>query len=97
MQGAQCEFGVFGGAPFASIIADYSFGKHPEDIELLERVSNVAAAAHAPFITGADPSMMNLDGFNALDIEYVPQSDTLIIHGKQSKQLTRRPVGSERS
>jgi type VI secretion system protein ImpC len=61
------EFGVFGGAPFASIIADYTFGKHPEDIELLERVSNVAAAAHAPFICGADPTMMNLDGFNALD------------------------------
>ena len=61
------EFGVFGGAPFASIIADYSFGKHPEDIELLERVSNVAAAAHAPFICGADPTMMNLDSFGALD------------------------------
>jgi type VI secretion system protein ImpC len=61
------EFGVFGGAPFASIIADYNFGKHPEDIELLERVSNVAAAAHAPFISGADPTMMNLDGFAALD------------------------------
>lgn len=61
------EFGVFGGAPFASIIADYEFGKHPEDIELLERVSNVAAAAHAPFISGADPSMMNLDSFGALD------------------------------
>jgi len=61
------EFGVFGGAPFASIIGDYSFGKHPEDIELLERVSQVAAAAHAPFISGADPTMMNLDGFNALD------------------------------
>ena len=61
------EFGVFGGAPFASVIGDYTFGKHPEDIELLERVSNVAAAAHAPFITGADPSMMNLDSFSALD------------------------------
>lgn len=61
------EFGVFGGAPFAALIGDYSFGKHPEDIELLERVSNVASAAHAPFITGADPSLMNLDSFAALD------------------------------
>jgi type VI secretion system protein ImpC len=61
------EFGVFGGAPFASIIGDFYFGKHPEDIELLERISNVAAAAHAPFITGTDPSMMNLDSFGALD------------------------------
>ncbi|MBM3784868.1 MAG: type VI secretion system contractile sheath large subunit [Acidobacteria bacterium] len=61
------EFGVFGGAPFAGIIGDYAFGKHPEDIELLERVSNVAAAAHAPFIAGADPTMFNLDGFSSLD------------------------------
>jgi len=61
------EFGVFGGAPFAAIIGDYQFGKHPEDVELLERVSNVAAAAHAPFIAGADPTMMNLDSFTALD------------------------------
>src|SRR5262244_278789 len=35
------EFGVFGGAPFGALIGDYEFGKHPEDIELLERVSNV--------------------------------------------------------
>jgi type VI secretion system protein ImpC len=61
------EFGVFGGAPFAAIIGDYAFGKHPEDIELLERISSVAAAAHAPFIAGADNTMFNLDGFHALD------------------------------
>ena len=34
------------------------------------------------------------NGFNAMDIEYVPQSDTLIVHGNQSKQLTRRPASS---
>src|SRR5579862_2129330 len=34
------EFGVFGGAPFASFIGDYEFGKGPEDMELLERISN---------------------------------------------------------
>ena len=48
------EFGVFGGAPFGALIGDYEFGKHPEDIELLEKVSQVAAAAHAPFLTAAD-------------------------------------------
>ena len=37
------EFGIFGGAPFASIIGDYEFGRGPEDIELLERISQVAA------------------------------------------------------
>ncbi len=27
------EFGIFGGAPFASLIGDYEFGRGPEDIE----------------------------------------------------------------
>src|SRR6266705_6514052 len=54
------EFGVFGGAPFGALIGDYEFGKHPEDIELLERVSNVAASAHAPFLTAAAPDLFNL-------------------------------------
>src|SRR6201987_4525066 len=55
------EFGVFGGAPFASLIGDYEFGRGPEDLELLENVSNVAAAAHAPFLTAASPELLNLD------------------------------------
>src|SRR5215210_1277372 len=29
------EFGVFGGHPFGSLVADYEFGKSGEDIELL--------------------------------------------------------------
>ena len=61
------EYGVFGGAPFASLIGDYEFGKHPEDIELLEKVSNVAAAAHAPFLTASSPDMFNMDSFTTLD------------------------------
>ena len=42
------EFGIFGGHPFGALIGDYEFGKGPEDMELLEKVSQVAAAAHAP-------------------------------------------------
>ena len=57
------EFGIFGGAPFGALIGDYEFGKGPEDIELLEKVSQVAAAAHAPFLTAASPEMFNLDSF----------------------------------
>jgi len=60
------EYGVFGGEPFGALIGDYEFGKHPEDIELLEKVSNVAAASHAPFLTAADASLMNLDSFTSL-------------------------------
>ena len=61
------EFGVFGGDPFAAIIGDYEFSKHPEDLELLEKVSNVAGAAHAPFLTAASAQLMNMESFTQLD------------------------------
>ena len=61
------EYGVFGGAPFGALIGDYEFGSRTEDIELLEKVSQVAAAAHAPFLTAASPEMFNLESFTKLD------------------------------
>jgi len=61
------EFGVFGGSPFGAMIGDYEFGRGPEDIELLEKISQVASAAHAPFISSAGSDMFNLDSFTSLD------------------------------
>src|SRR6478672_3702592 len=61
------EYGVFGGSPFAALVGDYEFGKHPEDVELLEQVSHVAAAAHAPFIAATAPDMLNLPDWRTLD------------------------------
>jgi type VI secretion system protein ImpC len=61
------EFGIFGGAPFGALIGDYEFSRHPEDVELLERVAQVAASAHAPFLTAASHEMFNLDSFTNLD------------------------------
>lgn len=61
------EFGVFGGSPFAALVGDYEFTKHPEDIELLEKMSQVAASAHAPFLTAASSDMFNLDSYASLD------------------------------
>jgi type VI secretion system protein ImpC len=60
------EYGVFGGDPFAAIIGDYEFGKHPQDMELLDGMSHVAAAAHAPFLTAAGSEMLNLESFTDL-------------------------------
>src|SRR5580698_10957275 len=45
------EFGVFGGAPFAALLGDYDFGRGAEDMDLLRRVAQVAASAHAPFVS----------------------------------------------
>jgi type VI secretion system protein ImpC len=61
------EYGVFGGAPFSALLGNYEFGRGPEDIELLEKISNVAAAAHAPFLTGTAPDMLNMDSFSTID------------------------------
>jgi type VI secretion system protein ImpC len=61
------EYGVFGGAPFGALVGDYEFGKHPEDVELLERISQVAASAHAPFFSAAAPDLFNLESYTKLD------------------------------
>ena len=60
------EYGMFGGAPYGALIGDYEFGNHPQDMALLERVSNVAAAAHAPFFSAAGSGMFGLDSFTEL-------------------------------
>jgi len=61
------EYGVFGGAPFGAIVGDYEFGKHPEDMALLEGISHVAAQAHAPFVSAASADLLNLESFTQLD------------------------------
>ena len=40
------EFGTPGGEPFGALIGDYEFTNHPEDIDMLQKISGVAAAAH---------------------------------------------------
>lgn len=60
------EYGTFGGAPYGALIGDYEFGRHPQDLALLEKVSNVAAAAHAPFISAAAPGLLGLETFTDL-------------------------------
>jgi type VI secretion system protein ImpC len=60
------EFGVFGGAPFAALLGDYEFGRGPEDIECLERISQVASAAHAPFMSAASSDLLNLSSYTQL-------------------------------
>ncbi|WEF34212.1 type VI secretion system contractile sheath large subunit [Pseudoduganella chitinolytica] len=60
------EFGQFGGEPFGCIVADYYFDNGAPDVELLTSMAKVAAAAHAPFISAAAPSVMLMDSWNEL-------------------------------
>ena len=60
------EYGMFGGAPYGALIGDYEFVNNPQDLSLLDKISQVAAAAHAPFIAAASPQFLNLDSFAQL-------------------------------
>ncbi|MBZ8142379.1 type VI secretion system contractile sheath large subunit [Rubrivivax gelatinosus] len=60
------EFGSFGGAPFGTLIGDYEIGRGAEDLYLVEQMSHVAAAAHAPFIAAASAELFGLDDFTAM-------------------------------
>ena len=46
------EFGSPGGEPYGALIGDYELTNHPEDLDLLGKMSQVAAAAFCPFVYG---------------------------------------------
>jgi type VI secretion system protein ImpC len=60
------EFGMFGGHPYGAMVGDYEFSNHPQDIALLEKISQVAAAANAPFIGAASPQLFGWDNYQDL-------------------------------
>lgn len=60
------EFGTLGGQPFGVLVGDYYFGRGPEELEVLEKMSQVAAAAHAPFISAAAPELFGWSEFTEL-------------------------------
>jgi type VI secretion system protein ImpC len=62
------EYGTFGGHPYSCLIGDYEFTRHPQDMELLQKMSQVAAAAHTPFLTAAHPKLFDLDSFEHLGV-----------------------------
>jgi type VI secretion system protein ImpC len=62
------EYGTFGGHPFGLLVGDFEFGRHPQDMALLEKLSGVAAAAHAPFIAAASPRLFDMDGFTEIGV-----------------------------
>ena len=72
------EFGSPGGEPYGALIGDYEFTNHPEDVELLSLVSNVAASSFAPFISAASPKLFGLESYNELskprDLEKIFES-----------------------
>jgi type VI secretion system protein ImpC len=52
------EFGMAGGEPYGLLIGDYQFSNNNEDMELIRKISNVAAGAFCPVITAGDSSLL---------------------------------------
>jgi type VI secretion system protein ImpC len=60
------EFGTPGGEPYGALIGDYEWTNHPDDLETLRLMSNIAAGAFAPFITAAGAGMFGFDSWTEL-------------------------------
>ena len=60
------EFGTPGGEPYGALIGDYEWTNHPDDIETLRLVSNIAAGAFAPFVSAAGASLMGFESWTEL-------------------------------
>lgn len=60
------EFGTPGGQPYGCLIGDFHFDHTPPDVEILKGVAQIASAAHAPFISGGSPTVMNLNSWQEL-------------------------------
>lgn len=74
----ESEFGTPGGEPYGAMIGDYEFTNHPNDIETLGLMSNVAAAGFCPFISAGGSGLFGFDDWTELskprDLEKVFES-----------------------
>ena len=60
------EYGQLGGEPYGALVGDYYFDHTPGDVELLGQMAQIAAAAHAPFLAAAAPTVMGMDTWQEL-------------------------------
>lgn len=74
----ESEFGTAGGEPYGALIGDYEFSSHPDDISLLSKMSNIAAAGFCPFLSASSPKMFGFESFTELskprDLEKIFES-----------------------
>ncbi len=60
------EFGMPGGTPYGCLLGDFQFDHTPPDVEILQGMAQISAAAHAPFISASSPSLLNMDSWQQL-------------------------------
>jgi type VI secretion system protein ImpC len=60
------EYGSPGGEPYGCLVGDYYFDHSPPDVEILNGIAQISAASHSPFISAANPTLMNMDSWQEL-------------------------------
>lgn len=60
------EYDQLGGSPYGCMIGDFNFDHSPPDVELLGEMAKISAAAHCPFISAADPAVMQMQSWQEL-------------------------------
>ncbi|WP_182084186.1 type VI secretion system contractile sheath large subunit [Aureimonas sp. ME7] len=72
------EFGTPGGEPMGAIIGDFEFDNSFEDVQLLQGLAAISAAAFAPLISAASPKLFGFDDYRELarprDLEKIFQT-----------------------
>ena len=61
------EYGQFGGEPYGCLVADYHFDHSPPDVALLTEMMQICSASHTPLITGASPTLFQLEQWQELN------------------------------
>lgn len=78
----EWEYGTYGGHPYSLLVGDYEFGRTSENMALLNKMSEIAASAHAPFIAAAYAKLFDLSSFDSLanprDLSKIFESAELI-------------------
>jgi len=62
----ESEYGTLGGTPYGCLVGDYQFDQSPPDVEILQGMAKIAAAAHAPFISAPSPALFQMQSWQEL-------------------------------
>ena len=52
-----------GANPYSHMIGNYEFASGPQDVALLQQISQVASSAHCPFVSSVSPRFFNKNSF----------------------------------
>lgn len=62
------EYGTFGGEPYSCLLHVHEYGLSAVDLGVLQKMAEVAAAAHTPLISAASPQLFGLGNFTDLPL-----------------------------